>query len=388
MLANGDASRQQSAVADRGGATRVSCTAPRSGSIRSAEQKGLAFLVAEARASYNVDAGRARAAEPLGNLAAEGASIAALACRSCRPARVMLPPLRARGDDIPPLIERYWRAVDTDERQRRCSRALSPAALTALPNALLARQSRPSCRASSQNLQCCCAARSPPDHVKRLLGEVGVAESGAWRPRSPRGFSSCRCARRARRSSASTSSNCSGREQSNMSKVAEKAGLERTHLYRKLKQLNIRFSRRADDSATMACSRRSAASSSDLTRPPRRRDAASVWRRSSSARSASSTATSARARCTRCALRSPGPHGSPLTPRQRARRAVGDLLGADHRRHAQVHHADHARRQPRRGRHPRADARSCRAARATRARRAGGSSASASSARRCSTATA
>jgi DNA-binding phage protein len=40
-----------------------------------------------------------------------------------------------------------------------------------------------------------------------------------------------------------------GREQSNMSKVAEKAGLERTHLYRKLKQLNIRFSRRTDDPA-------------------------------------------------------------------------------------------------------------------------------------------
>ena len=40
-----------------------------------------------------------------------------------------------------------------------------------------------------------------------------------------------------------------GREQSNMSKVAERAGLERTHLYRKLKQLNIRFSRRVDDAA-------------------------------------------------------------------------------------------------------------------------------------------
>ena len=38
-----------------------------------------------------------------------------------------------------------------------------------------------------------------------------------------------------------------GKEQSNMSKVAEKAGLERTHLYRKLKQLNIRFSRRTDE---------------------------------------------------------------------------------------------------------------------------------------------
>ena len=34
-----------------------------------------------------------------------------------------------------------------------------------------------------------------------------------------------------------------------MSQVAERAGLERTHLYRKLKQLNIRFSRRGDDSA-------------------------------------------------------------------------------------------------------------------------------------------
>jgi two-component system nitrogen regulation response regulator NtrX len=34
-----------------------------------------------------------------------------------------------------------------------------------------------------------------------------------------------------------------------MSKVAERAGLERTHLYRKLKQLNIRFSRRVDDAA-------------------------------------------------------------------------------------------------------------------------------------------
>ena len=40
-----------------------------------------------------------------------------------------------------------------------------------------------------------------------------------------------------------------GKEQSNMSKVAEKAGLERTHLYRKLKQLSIRFARRTDDSA-------------------------------------------------------------------------------------------------------------------------------------------
>jgi DNA-binding NtrC family response regulator len=32
----------------------------------------------------------------------------------------------------------------------------------------------------------------------------------------------------------------------NMSRVAERVGLERTHLYRKLKQLGIRFSRRGE----------------------------------------------------------------------------------------------------------------------------------------------
>jgi DNA-binding NtrC family response regulator len=33
----------------------------------------------------------------------------------------------------------------------------------------------------------------------------------------------------------------------NMSRVAENVGLERTHLYRKLKQLGVRFSRKAEE---------------------------------------------------------------------------------------------------------------------------------------------
>ncbi len=37
------------------------------------------------------------------------------------------------------------------------------------------------------------------------------------------------------------------REGGNMSRVAEKVGLERTHLYRKLKQLGVRLSRRVED---------------------------------------------------------------------------------------------------------------------------------------------
>jgi DNA-binding NtrC family response regulator len=33
----------------------------------------------------------------------------------------------------------------------------------------------------------------------------------------------------------------------NMSRVAENVGLERTHLYRKLKQLGVRFARKAEE---------------------------------------------------------------------------------------------------------------------------------------------
>ncbi|MBL8513720.1 MAG: hypothetical protein JNJ55_06985 [Betaproteobacteria bacterium] len=39
-------------------------------------------------------------------------------------------------------------------------------------------------------------------------------------------------------------------EQGNMSRVAERVGLERTHLYRKLKQLGIRPSSKGEDSGS------------------------------------------------------------------------------------------------------------------------------------------
>jgi DNA-binding NtrC family response regulator len=39
-----------------------------------------------------------------------------------------------------------------------------------------------------------------------------------------------------------------GKEGGNISRVADTVGLERTHLYRKLKQLGIRVNRRPEDS--------------------------------------------------------------------------------------------------------------------------------------------
>ena len=57
--------------------------------------------------------------------------------------------------------------------------------------------------------------------------------------------STCRCARRARRSSAPTSSTTS-HARASISRLAEKSGLERTHLYRKLKQLGLGPTKKED----------------------------------------------------------------------------------------------------------------------------------------------
>ena len=92
------------------------------------------------------------------------------------------------------------------------------------------------------------AGEITPDHVKRLLGEAAAARETVAPEITARFFDlPLREAREA--FERIYFEQLLGREQSNMSRVAEKAGLERTHLYRKLKQLNIRFARRGDDPA-------------------------------------------------------------------------------------------------------------------------------------------
>ena len=211
------------------------------GSYSKGEQKGLAFLLPKLE-KYEATL-VCTSSEPLGNLAAEGRFDAALLSQLSSGA-VMLPPLRVRRDDIPPMIERFWREATRGDPSAPLLAALPPPALAALTNAHW-----PGNLEHLANVVANLAlVRSDitPDHVKRLLGESALPEQPVAPEITARFFElPLREAREA--FERIYFEQLLGREQSNMSRVAEKAGLERTHLYRKLKQLNIRFSRRTED---------------------------------------------------------------------------------------------------------------------------------------------
>jgi DNA-binding NtrC family response regulator len=207
------------------------------------EQKGLAFLLPKLD-KQNVTL-VCTSSEPLGNLAAEGKFDAALLAQ-LSVGSIMLPPLRKRREDIPVLIERYWREAIKDDAPQPLLASLPPAALTLLSNAYWP-GNLDHLSAFIQNLA---AVRGEvtTKHVKRVLGESTSPNPSPAPEITSRFFElPLREAREA--FERIYFEQLLGREQSNMSKVAERAGLERTHLYRKLKQLNIRFSRRADDAA-------------------------------------------------------------------------------------------------------------------------------------------
>jgi len=213
------------------------------GQYSRAEQKGLAFLLGKLdKMGVTLVA---TSAEPLGNLAAEGKFDAALLAQLSAGA-LMLPPLRARREDIPPLIERFWRDTPNGERAAPLLTALPPAALTALTNAHWPGNLDHLANVV-QNLQVV-RGEITPEHVKRMLGEV-AAPNRAVAPEITARFFELPLREAREAFERIYFEQLLGREQSNMSKVAEKAGLERTHLYRKLKQLNIRFSRRGEDPA-------------------------------------------------------------------------------------------------------------------------------------------
>jgi two-component system nitrogen regulation response regulator NtrX len=218
------------------------------GQYTRAEQRGLAFLLPKLdKANVTLVC---TSAEMLGNLAAEG-KFEAVLLSALSAGAVLLPPLRSRREDIPALIDRFWHEVAAQERNAqqasvRLIATLQPAALTTLTGAYWP--------GNLDHLQSVVANLAlfagsgdiTTDHVKRLLGEAAAANQAVAPEITARFFElPLREAREA--FERIYFEQLLGREQSNMSRVAERAGLERTHLYRKLKQLSIRFARRGDD---------------------------------------------------------------------------------------------------------------------------------------------
>jgi DNA-binding NtrC family response regulator len=202
------------------------------------EQKALTFALGKLERN-NVQL-VASSVEPLAALAADGRFDPLLLAQLSQGA-VILPPLRQRRTDIPALIERLWREGGDDDPLLA---SVPPAALAALTNANWP-GNLDHLAGVVANLRLT-RGEVTAEHVKRLLGEPAAPPPAVAPEIAARFFElPLREAREA--FERLYFEQLLGREQSNMSKVAEKAGLERTHLYRKLKQLNIRFSRRGED---------------------------------------------------------------------------------------------------------------------------------------------
>ena len=213
------------------------------GQYSKADQRLLSFLMPKLE-RHNVTL-VATSAEPLGNMASEGKFDAALLSQLSAGA-VLLPPLRTRREDIPPLIERFWRDATHSDPQAPLLATLQPAALAALSGAHWPGNLDHLANVVS-NLALL-RGDITSEHVKRLLGEA-ASPAQAIAPEITAHFFEVPLREAREAFERIYFEQLLSREQSNMSRVAEKAGLERTHLYRKLKQLAIRFSRRTEESA-------------------------------------------------------------------------------------------------------------------------------------------
>jgi DNA-binding NtrC family response regulator len=157
----------------------------------------------------------------------------------------MLPPLRDRREDIPALVERYWREISASQRTQA---TLHDGAVSALAAAYWP-GNLDHLHSVIANLALTVNSEITAEHVRRLLGDSALLPPAAVAPELTARFFELPLREAREAFERIYFEQLLGKEQSNMSRVAERAGLERTHLYRKLKQLNIRFSRRPDEGA-------------------------------------------------------------------------------------------------------------------------------------------
>jgi len=198
------------------------------------EQRSLAFMLGKC-GLYGVRVICA-SSEPLGQLSGEGRfepNLFALLSS----ATAVIPPLRARRGDLPGLIERCALAFSADAPARLTPDVRQLLEAAPWPGNLIQLQSVLSSLLLSNNDDI------TPEHLQAILGDLRESPASE-RPALPPEFFELPLREAREAFERIYFEHLLGRESSNMSRVADKAGLERTHLYRKLKQLNIRFPRR------------------------------------------------------------------------------------------------------------------------------------------------
>jgi DNA-binding NtrC family response regulator len=213
---------------------------PEIGQLTRVEQKGLLFLLSRF-AKYEITL-VCTSSEPLGNMAAEGEFDPTLLSQLSA-GILILPPLREHREDIPLLIERKWKELtEKSAVDGSLLASLSPEALTVLSNAYWPGN----IDQLYYVLENLALLKTEVNDVmtRAVLGESLVYQNKGVPPEITAQFLELplRDAREA--FERYYFERLLATERNNMSKIAEHAGLERTHLYRKLKQLDIRFTRR------------------------------------------------------------------------------------------------------------------------------------------------
>jgi two-component system, NtrC family, nitrogen regulation response regulator NtrX len=202
------------------------------------EQKSLVFIITRA-VQYNVRVVCA-SSEPLAQLANEGAVDSTL-YQGFSKMMVVLPPLRTHLDDVPYLMEQFASSVAPGSLERLTPEARTLLETNAWPGNLIQLQSVLSSVVFEGT------GPVTPAHLQPLLGDAKAApaaQNSAAAPEIPVKFLDMPLREAREAFERVYFEHLLARESFNMSKIAERAGLERTHLYRKLKQLEIRFSRR------------------------------------------------------------------------------------------------------------------------------------------------